>query len=187
MSIEITEDMLRLVLVIDEYTKSDSSLDWVKELPLMAVIYQGIVGGLFKDYDYAPWSVSMLDGTRQWLNVSREGKDDLEDLLDIKYISMLRLSTSQYGYLTAYRLTPEGKEKVNDIPYELQEESRNFVHCKCGSIKHIVMEDRKFFFECTQCKERNQIHIDRIEDVSYKSRVYLPKYLRSGAIGGDDE
>ena len=55
MSTEITDDMLRLLLVIKEYTNTDddSSLDWVKELPLMAVIYQGIVDGLFQDYDYA--------------------------------------------------------------------------------------------------------------------------------------
>jgi hypothetical protein len=186
MSIEVTDDMLRLLLVIKEYTQSDkdSRLDWVKALPMMAVIYQGIIDGVFRDYDYAPWSVSMLDGTRQWLNVSREGKDDLEDLLDLRYISMLRLSTSQYGYLSAYRLTKLGEETAEEANPELLKDAQKIVRCECGGIKHIVLEDRKFYFECTKCQKRTIIQIDHIEDLAYSSRVYLPDYLQSGGKNG---
>ncbi|MFW9847861.1 MAG: hypothetical protein ACFFF4_01910 [Candidatus Thorarchaeota archaeon] len=186
MSIEVTDDMLRLLLVIKEYTSSDhaSTLDWVKELPLMAVIYQGIIDGIFQDYDYAPWSVSMLDGTRQWLNVSREGKDDLEDLLDLRNISMLRLSTSQYGFLTAYRLTKKGEKVARGVDPALQSDVQRLVRCECGGIKHIIIENRKFFFECTVCNKREQIHIDQIEDLAYTTRVYIPDYLRSGGEDG---
>jgi len=61
---EFTDDMMRLLLVIDAYTREghEDNPIWVKELPLMAIIYQGIVKRLFRDYDYAPWSVPMLDG-----------------------------------------------------------------------------------------------------------------------------
>ncbi len=107
---EFTDDMMRLLLVIDAYTREghEDNPIWVKELPLMAIIYQGIVKRIFRDYDYSPWSVPMLDGTREWLNISREGKDDLEDLLNLRMISILRVSTSQYGFVTAYRLTESG-------------------------------------------------------------------------------
>ncbi|MDF1538119.1 MAG: hypothetical protein P1Q69_04370 [Candidatus Thorarchaeota archaeon] len=189
MSIEVTDDMLTLLLVIETYTKSSDSshLDWLKELPLMSIIYEGAVKGIFKGYDYAPWSVSMLDGTRHWLNISREGKDDLEDLLDLRYISMLRLSTSQYGYLTAYRLTNRGGKIAQDVDPKLREKVRRFLYCKCGELRMAVVRGRKFFFECKSCGFESPIGIDIIEDVSYKTRVYLPDYLRNGNNGRDTE
>jgi hypothetical protein len=59
--------MMRLLCVINEHTKSEKDANpiWLKELPLKAIIYMGIIKEVFKDYDYAPWSVPMLDGSRQ--------------------------------------------------------------------------------------------------------------------------
>lgn len=185
MGIEVTDDMLKLLLVIREYTQSDdkSRLDWVKELPLMGIIYEGIIKGLFKDYDYAPWSVSMLDGTRQWLNISREGKDDLEDLLDLHYISMLRLSTSQYGYITAYRLTNLGTNIAEVIQPEIARDVKNLLYCECGRLRMAIVRNSQFFFECDSCSTLIPITIDQVEDVAYKSKVYMPDYLKSSSNG----
>ena len=126
----------------------------------------------------------MLDGTRQWLNVSREGKDDLEDLLDLRNISMLRLSTSQYGYLTAYRLTKKGEKVASGVNPDLLSDVQRLIRCECDGIKHVVMENRKFYFECIECYKRERILIDQIEDVAYTSRVYTPDYLLFGGGNG---
>ncbi len=181
MNTQLTPDMLRLLCIINYYTSDDpeSSLKWVKELPMLAIIYQGIIDGFFPSYDYAPWSVQMLDGTRQWLNISREGKDDIEDLLELRMISVLRLSTSDYGYVTAYRLSELGRSEVEKLDADFCNTVRELIDCSCGSLKEVIIKDRKFFFQC-QCGDDVPITIDEMEDISYESKAYLPGYLRLG-------
>ncbi|NHJ14604.1 MAG: hypothetical protein EAX95_13070 [Candidatus Thorarchaeota archaeon] len=179
METELTEEMKHLLVLIDEYTENGPTdeLVWIKELPLMAIVYQGIVENLFPDYDYAPWSVPMLDGSRQLLNISREGKDDLEDLLNLRLLSILRLSTSKFGYLTAFRLTGLGKETVNSLPQSYRTAVSKTVEDECGVPRPVIIRNRAFFFICPTCKKEVRIDIDDIEDVSYEVKRYLPDYL----------
>lgn len=188
MADEFTEDMMRLLAIIDAYTKNgdESSPTWVKELPLMAIIYQGIVEGIFRDYDYAPWSVPMLDGTREWLNVSREGKDDLEDLLNLRYISILRVSTSQYGFVTAYRLTDLGNEIVSGLPSHILEEVNGLIYHDCKKIMDVLVRGREIYFSCASCNYERPIPIGDIEDIPYATRPYLPTF-NFGWFGADKE
>ena len=169
---------MKLLLVIDAYTKSngDENPTWIKELPLMGIIYEGIIRGIFVDYDYAPWSVPMLDGTREWLNISREGKDDLEDLLNLRYISLLRVSTSQYGYVTAYRLTDLGVNKLQEIPDIIKDEIRSLIFHKCGNLLNVIVEGRQLVFTCETCSSKIEIPIGEIEDIPYITKAYLPSF-----------
>ena len=172
----LTDDLIKLLYIIQAYTESEDQENptWIKELPLMAIIYQGIVKGIFSDYDYAPWSVPMLDGTRQWLNISREGKDDLEDLLNLKYIAILRLSTSHYGFVTAYRLTDAGKDLLNNVKSSLKDEVQSLIHHDCGSLFDVVVNNSKILFVCKGCKFESEIRIGDIEDIPYSTKAYLP-------------
>jgi len=178
MAEEFTEDMMRLLLVIDSYTHTsdEENLTWVKELPLMSIIYQGIVDGIFRDYDYAPCSVPMLDGTREWLNISREGKDDLEDLLNLRYISILRVSSSEYGYVTAYRLTDIGTEIINTISKEIKTEICNLIFHDCGTLLDVLVKGPTIVFRCSQCDIEIPIQIGDIEDIPYSTKAYLPMF-----------
>lgn len=179
MESELTEDQMRLLFVIDEYTKMENENNpiWVKELPILAIIYEGIIREVFKNYDYAPWSVPMLDGTRQWLNVSREGKDDVEDLLNLRLLSILRISTSKYGYVTAYRPTELGKKVIPSIPQKLRDEVHSIILCeKCGTLLKVVIRNNELFFHCDRCSYDQKIRIDDIEDVPYATRPYLPDF-----------
>ena len=178
MAEEFTEDMMRLLYVIHAYTDSDDEENptWVKELPLMAIIYEGIVRGIFVDYDYAPWSVSMLDGTREWLNISREGKDDLEDLLNLRYISIIRVSTSQYGFVTAYRLTELGAKVLLSVPDKIREEVKPLIYHECGELLDVVVRNRNLVFVCSRCGFEEVIPIGDIEDVPYATKAYLPSF-----------
>jgi len=175
---EFTDDMMRLLLVIDAYTREghEDNPVWVKELPLMAIIYQGIVKRIFRDYDYSPWSVPMLDGTREWLNISREGKDDLEDLLNLRMLSILRVSTSQYGFVTAYRLTESGQEKINDATESIRQETMALIHHTCGDLYSIVMNGSEISFRCDPCNFDEEILIGEIEDIPYTTKAYLPSF-----------
>ena len=48
--------------------------------PLLVLMYECIVRGVF-DYDYAPAS-AMVHGKRIYMNVTQEGRDHLEDLVE---------------------------------------------------------------------------------------------------------
>jgi hypothetical protein len=185
---EFTDDMMRLLLVIDAYTREghEDNPIWVKELPLMTIIYQGIVKGIFRDYDYAPWSVPMLDGTREWLNVSREGKDDLEDLLNLRMISILRVSTSQYGFVTAYRLTELGQEKISTATDSIKQEAKGLIHHSCGELYTVVMSGSDISLRCDSCDFSEPIPIGDIEDIPYTTKAYLPSF-NFGWFGTDKE
>lgn len=190
MESELTEDQMRLLFVIDEYTKTGNEANpvWVKELPILAIIYEGIIRGVFKDYDYAPWSVHMLDGTRQWMNVSREGKDDVEDLLNLRLVSILRISTSQYGYVTAYRPTELGDKLIQDIPQKLRDDVHSLILCKkCGTLFQIITRGHEVFFHCKGCGHEQKIGIDDIEDVPYATRPYLPNFNFRWFMSGEKE
>jgi hypothetical protein len=43
---------------------------WVRKVPLMVLIYEGIVAGIF-DYDYAP-APDIVNGRRVYMNISQE-------------------------------------------------------------------------------------------------------------------
>ena len=167
---------MRLLCIINEYTKDGEEKNpiWIKELPIMALIYLGTIKGVFSNYDNAPWSVKMLDGTRQWLNISREGLDDLEDLLNLQMIAILRVSTAQYGYVTAYRLTSIGYNVLSDIPTKIKDEVQTLISGDCDTPMNVVIRDRKFFLQCKSTELEIPIPIDEIEDVSYETRPYLP-------------
>jgi hypothetical protein len=58
---------------------------WVRETPLLVLIYEGIVAEVF-DYDYAPASVKV--GRRLvYMNITQEGRDDLDDLREAGMVS----------------------------------------------------------------------------------------------------
>ncbi|TXT57504.1 MAG: hypothetical protein BAJATHORv1_10206 [Candidatus Thorarchaeota archaeon] len=182
---EITEDMIKLLHIIHKYTlqeEKEKDPKWIKELPLATLIYKGIITGLFETYDYAPWSVQMLDGTRQWLNVSREAKDDLEDLLRLGLISILRLSTGNYGYITAYRVTPRGASFLSSASEEIKKTVNQLLYCNSEHLRFVEIQNRQFYLFCTACGIRERVSIDDLEDIPYKSRSYLPKYLGIGDL-----
>ena len=53
---------------------------WVRKLPLLVLIYEGIVQKVF-EYDYAPES-TVVKNARLYLNVSLEAVDDLDDMIE---------------------------------------------------------------------------------------------------------
>ncbi|MBD3405124.1 MAG: hypothetical protein GF411_03190 [Candidatus Lokiarchaeota archaeon] len=187
MESEITDDMLKLLYIIHEYTKQKNEKTdpiWIKELPLATLIYKGTVSGLFETYDYAPWSVQMLDGTRQWLNISREAKDDLQDLLRLGLLFILRLSTGSYGYITAYRVTSAGNNRLSYMMPEMKESVRKLLYCDSKHLKLVEIKNRQFYLFCPECDWREKVAIDELEDIPYKSKAYLPRYLGVGDFSG---
>ena len=79
---EWTNDHLKLLYMVSRYAACAETADdeetWVRKNSLLVLMYEGIVEGVY-DYDYAP--ISQLVGRKRlWLNITQEGKDDIDDL-----------------------------------------------------------------------------------------------------------
>ncbi|MFX1564353.1 MAG: hypothetical protein ACFFCH_00015 [Promethearchaeota archaeon] len=180
--LELTKDQRKLLFLIGTYAHetqvSDEQEYWFKDGPLLAAIYELTVEGVFETYDYAAMSILCLDGYRRFMNISREGIDDLNDLRELGLLDHLKISTSQYGTVTGYRLTEQGCEFLSHVSDEEREGVNKVIRCNdCdGALKQIECENfEQYYFQCPTCNCITEIRIFDIEDVSYISKA---KFLR---------
>ena len=57
---------------------TDEKDEWIRKTAMIVLLYEGIVAGVL-DFDYAP-SSNFVENRRIWMNVSQEGKSDVEFL-----------------------------------------------------------------------------------------------------------
>ena len=179
---ELTKDQRKLLFLIHTYAheKSDDEQReyWFKDGPLLAAMYELTVGGVFETYDYAAMSILCLDGYRRFMNITREGVDDLNDLRELGLLEHLKISTTQYGTVTGYRLSNEGRKILATMPQDEQESVRKYIQCtECeGTLLQIECENfEQYYFHCPKCDSKREIGVFDIEDVSYVSKA---KFLR---------
>mmetsp|Transcript_29360 Transcript_29360/g.72630 ORF Transcript_29360/g.72630 Transcript_29360/m.72630 type:complete len:796 (+) Transcript_29360:1982-4369(+) len=151
----------------------------------MVLIYEGIVAGIF-DYDYAP-APDIVDGKRVYMNISQEGRDDLDDLRETGMLYGLKLSSKKYQSTVALRITAIGEEHLRRM---LTAEDRDAVHSvayapgeshtlrnllkvtwESKSARFMLLSDAGYKMEST---------ITEIESVSYVSSPYIPASVRKG-------
>jgi WD repeat-containing protein 35 len=178
--VSLTREQERLLYLISLYSKpAQNSSDeevWIKDLALKALIYQGIIEKVF-NYDYAPL-VIMFDGVKRMVNVSMEGEDDINDLRELKLVSRLKLSTSKYNIINAYRVNIEGLEVLKGAKKENLEAVDKLVKClSCGNLKEVLVEDEEVKFVCKNCGEKKNIPLLEVEDVPYVCKGYLLRNL----------
>ncbi|MFX0136309.1 MAG: hypothetical protein ACFFDN_21895 [Candidatus Hodarchaeota archaeon] len=165
---QITQQMKRLLYLIAEYTKLEDKYGAlaIKELPVLSLIFKGILNNIL-DYDYAPQSVMYMDN-RRFLNISREGEDDLDDLRDVKLLKKIRLATQRHVFIYAYNLTESGIKYLDSIPREDKDAIDHLVYCKCGNLYNIQVQPEGVFMICNKCNIKIDTGITDIEDVAYK-------------------
>jgi hypothetical protein len=179
---KLTDDHRKLLYLVGIYAnaldKSEDKEMWFKDGPLFAVIYELTAEGIFETYDYAPVSVLGLDGFHRFMNISVEGKDDLDDLRELGLLSHMKISTTTYGTVTAYRLSDKGMKLYMEIPKKMREPIDKLVHCpkhKKELMEIICINFERYFFRCSKCKFEREITIFEIEDVSYVSQ---PRFIK---------
>jgi len=162
----------------DHFLETDSEKIWIKELPLWAVMYYQIVQGTYETYDYAPTAIQFFGRSSFTVNLSYEGVDDIEDLRELDIIEKIRLSTSQHGFVTAYRITDLGYEYMKKIPQNVRDEVHNLFYCpKCKTHLDFLMnlgDHPEIKIDCPGCDEADlQLDFLESEDVSYRSEPYF--------------
>ena len=111
----MTENQNRLLYLLSLYSRkaapnTDELDEWLRKQALIVLIYEGVVAGVL-DYDYAP-STALIGTRRLWMNVSQEGKSDVEFLREEELINGLQMSSKSFQPVTCYQVSEKGKELV---------------------------------------------------------------------------
>jgi hypothetical protein len=157
---------------------TDETDEWLRKPALIVLIYEGIVAGVL-DFDYAPSSQS-VGNRRVWLNVSQEGKSDVEFLREEELLNGLQMSSKSFQPITCYQISEKGKELVKRISRKEKEAVHEFVYAKgTRELLSASWDGRKYFLKSASGYSRPS-DITDTEDVSYVSSAYIPQCLRYG-------
>jgi len=179
----LDKNQLRLLYLIARYShkarNTQEKEKWLRSVPLLVLIFEGIRAEAF-DYDYAPQSI--LVGTKRvYMNISQEGKDDLDDLRESGLVNAVKLSSKEFQSVTAFQLSDAGYEVLDKIPEEIIEEVDDFVMDKAtGELVEAVWDDEQFVICIPSDPDGRVSGVTEPEDVSYVSSPYLPSLLRTG-------
>jgi WD repeat-containing protein 35 len=121
-----------------------------------------------------------LEGTRRvYLNISQEGKDDIDDLRESGLINGLKLSSSDYQSVTAYQISSKGTALLHRIPEELMKQVDEKISVN-GELLTVHWDGKEFTLN-TPSGFIKKSTITETEDVSYVSSPFLPTSLRFGS------
>lgn len=157
---------------------TDEKDEWVRKPALIVLIYEGIIAGVL-DYDYAPAS-ALIGNRRIWMNVSQEGKSDIEFLREEELVNGLQMSTTSFQPVTCYQISDKGKELVKRISRKEKEAVHEFVYARGTRELLTIYWDGRYYYLISTNGYKRKSTITETEDVSYVSSAYIPQCLRYG-------
>jgi len=193
---ELTQDQLKCLYMISRYSHASTSADekeeWIRKVPLMVLIYEGIVAQVF-DYDYAP-SSEIIHTRRIYFNTSQEGRNDVDVLRELDLVNALKLSSKEHQSVTAYQISFKGQKLLEFLSIEDRQDVDSFIYAPSmdsviadtgdaprdlDDLLKVHWDGTSFWMRSDSGYERESTVTDT-EDVSYVSSPYLPMCLRHG-------
>jgi len=167
---DLANDCKKLLYLVSLYTGDENGKEkWIKNYALWSLIYHGIVEKVFENYDYTPVLVIWY-GKLRVANISMEAKAHLFKLRNLNLINKLRLATSKYRYITAYKITRKGREFVENIEKELRDSVDQVFNPPGVGVPDIVIDSKGNPVLVYSNGEKVEIKILYPEDVAYVSR-----------------
>jgi hypothetical protein len=179
----LTENQNRLLYMISLYSHkatphTDEKDEWVRKPALIVLLYEGIVAGVL-DFDYAPAS-NYIEARRVWMNVSQEGKSDIEFLREEELVNGLQMASKSFQPITCFQISEKGKDIVKRISRKEKEAVHEFVYARgTRELLKPMWDGRNYWLE-SESGYRRKSSITDCEDVSYVSSAYIPQCLRYG-------
>jgi len=189
----LTRNQNRLLYLISLYTHPAQSAEeqegWIRKSALQVLMYEGITAKVL-DYDYAPSSV-IVENRRIFINISQEGKSDVDFLREEELLNGLKLQSREYWPVTCYQVSEKGLELVSKLGRRDRTAVEEIAYAPTSKdLLHVRFdaEEAEYILE-TASEERNgrtvkvnsynrKSDITYIEDVSYVSSAYVPQCLR---------
>jgi len=91
----------KLLILISKYGQislNDEPETWIRETPLLVLIYEGIVAGVF-EMDYSPLCMTISHGgvtRRMFMNISQDSKSCIDELRENNLIAALKISSEDF-------------------------------------------------------------------------------------------
>ncbi len=187
-SMEWSMDHSKILYLISIFAKPADGWEgqegWIRSLPLLVLMYEGIVGGIFEDPDYAPCPILVSqDGRtrRVWANVSQEGKAFVDDLREKKLLNGLKLMTEDGQPVTSYQCSLFGLALVAQMGNDVKDPVHKLVYPTGigGGPATIHFDSEECMFTITtEGGFKKESEMTECEDISYVSSPYLPACLR---------
>ncbi len=202
---DINQNQQKLLYLIHQYSFASMAHPeqecWIRRIPVLVLLYEGIVSQIF-DYDYAP-SLEVFQANRVYLNITQEGKDDIDDLREGGYIEALTLASSEYDQCLAYttkrsrsdpvlaKMKAEWKDEVDTLL--LAPNSHKSRTAGASSSSSSWSRDERLLEVFWNAEEQEfeivshsgysrKSTITDVEDVSYVCSPCIPACLRKGWI-----
>ncbi len=151
---------------------------WIRKPALVVLLYEGVAAQVL-DYDYAPQS-ELIENRRVYLNISQEGKSDVEFLREEELVNGLHVASRSYKPLTCYQVSDKGTEVLKKIRRQEKEAVHEFVYVPgTRDLLQVVWDGDAYWLESSSGFKRKSTITDT-EDVSYVSSAYIPQCLRYG-------
>ena len=134
------------------------------------------------NYDYAP-QIEMIGTKHVYMNISQEGKDDIDDLREAFLLSGAKVTSKDGMAITCYQLTEKGYDVLARVPEDLCKEVDDFI-VQQGTNKLIeaVWDTAESCFKMKAIGAKNVTGrvslVTKVEDVSYVSSPFVPDCLR---------
>lgn len=176
---------IKLLYLISKYSgASNEKQKWIKHISLLVLIYEGIVNRVFT-YDYAP-SPQLMRNRHIFMNISQEGKSDIDDLREEGLIHGLKLSSRRYQTVTAYQISAKGEKVLDELlTVEYRESVNQLYNCESGNdYSNLLMVEwsgSDFILVNPVSGYREHSTITDCEEVSFVSSPYLPLNLQRSA------
>ena len=159
----LTENQNRLLYLVSLYTHKAESHDdkdeWIRKPALLVLIYEGVVANVL-DYDYAPAS-ELIENRRIYLNISQEGKSDVEFLREEELLNGLQIATKGFKPMTCYQISEKGLELVKRISQKEKEATHEFVYAKGTRELLSVRSRRPAVLRCLHAIDATRVHQTR--------------------------
>lgn len=166
---------------------------WVRKPALLVLIYEGIAANVL-DFDYAPQSEVVEGGgagaggkgssggaRRVWLNVSQEGKSDVEFLREEQLLYGLQVSSRSFRPVTCYQVSEKAQQLLKRLSRKEKEAVHEFVYAKgTRQLLNVEWDGTAYYLVSPETGYRRRSTITDTEDVSYVSSAYVPQCLRYG-------
>lgn len=197
--VEDSVSALRLLYLVHLYTGRGDA--WIRELPILVLVYEGIISSGQKncfEYDYAPALERVYGSAPRYMNISEEGRDDLDDLRELGLITALKVTSETYDHSTLLRISAKGTEFLSRVISSgtLDAASRRCVEALTGYPDHFLevrydVAKSSFYLHDTNPSVRDRQEplrssITDVEDVPYVSSAYVPPHFLSSPVFAPD-
>jgi hypothetical protein len=179
---EWTMEHLKVLYMVSKYAKQASTAEekegWIRETQLLVLLYEGVVAGAL-DYDYAPMSV-MIGKRNVWMNISQEGKDDLNKMRERLALNGLKLQSSAFQSITAYQVSLTGLEAMDELDYDARKDIDMFLYAPPPYQTELlhpewIADEGEFKLWTGEGGFSRPSTVTETEDVSYVSSPWLPQ------------